>query len=358
MINPPFDCSMTSKQRVLSFLAGRPIDCRPCFSGMGNVTLAGIEPHGWEFADIHTDAQKMATAAASTAKHFGFDCAVVPFATTVEAEALGCEVNYYEGLSRSPDEIYYPTVKTKYVETAADIRLPVGGVENAGHIPLVIDAIRRLKTDFADEVPVGAWTLGPFTLAGQIMELDKLLRMSIRAPNEIGKILDVLADVVVRVLQAYRAAGADYLTIREPGAAPDVVSPRVFSGLVLPRLQRLFEAIESPKILHVCGRTNDIITAMNEAGADGLSVDQRNDIRASRARLGNKVMLLGNFNSSSLLAEGTPGSVADAITAGLDAGLSAVWPGCDIWPTARAENLRAVVETTHAYPMADHAQPG
>jgi [methyl-Co(III) methanol-specific corrinoid protein]:coenzyme M methyltransferase len=342
--------TMTSRQRVLRFLARQPVDRRPCFSGMGNVTLAGIEAHDWDFASLHTDAEKMATAAASTAKLFGFDCAVVPFATTVEAEALGCEVNYYEGLTEDPDEIYYPTVKTKHVETATDIRLPAGGPEKAGRIPLVVDAIHRLKVEFGDDVPVGAWVLGPFTLAGQIVELDKLLRMPVTAVPELRKILDVLADFLIGVLHLYRAAGADYLTIREPGAASNVISPRLFRELVLPRLQRIFAQIESPKILHICGRTNEIITAMSDAGADALSVDHSNDVRASREAIGGEVMLLGNFDAYRLLLEETPECVAKTITESLDSGLNTVWPGCDIWPAARPENLRAVVAATHAYP--------
>lgn len=341
--------ALTSKRRVLKFFAREPVDCLPCFSGMGNVTLAGIQSLGLDFASLHTDAEKMAAAAATTPKLFGFDCAVVPFAISVEAAALGCEVNYYQGASRHPEEIYYPTIKTKTVETAGDIRLPVGGPEKAEAILLVAEAVRLLKAEIGDEVPVGAWVLGPFTLAGQIMELDHLLKMPLKAPREMEHILDILAEFLVGVLQVYRAAGADYLTVREPGAASDVIRPSMFRDLVVPRLRRIFAHIASPKVLHICGKTNAIIAAMSEAGADALSVDHRNDVAASRGELGDEVMLLGNFNGIDLLVEQTPAAAAKMITAGLDGGLSTVWPGCDIWPTAKAQNLRAVVEATHAY---------
>ncbi len=341
--------AMTPKQRVMKFFAREPVDCLPCFSGMGNVTLAGLEPLGLDFASLHTDAEKMAAAAATTPKQFGFDCAVVPFAISVEAEALGCEVNYYQGASKNPEEIYYPTIKAKYVETASDIKLPVGGPEKSEAILLVAEAIRLLKAEIGDEVPVGAWVLGPFTLAGQIMELDHLLKMPLKAPQEMEHILDVLADFLVGVLQVYRAAGADYLTIREPGASSNVIRPSMFRDLVVPRLERIFTQVASPKVLHICGKTNDIVTAMKETGADALSVDHRNDVAASRKELGDEVILLGNFNCMGLLVEEAPETAARIITAGLNNGLSAIWPGCDIWPTAKPENLRAVVEATHAY---------
>lgn len=341
--------TLTPKQRVLNLFAHRPVDCVPCFSGMGNVTLAGISPHGWEFAAIHTDAEKMATAAASTPKLFGLDCAVVPFDMGVEAEALGCEVNYYEGLATGPEEIYYPTIRTKYVRTAEDIRLPKGGLETKGRFPVVLEAIRRLKDEFGDRVPIGSWVLGPFTLAGQVVELDDLLKMPRKDPEGLGRILDVLTDYLVEILEMYHEAGADYLTVREMGATSDVLSPSLFRTLVLPHLQRIFANMAGPKVLHICGKTNHIIGAMNEAGADALSVEQRNDLRASREKIGIETTLLGNFNAFALLSEGTPDSVKEFVNASLDSGLSAVWPGCDIWPTAKPENVRALVETTHAY---------
>ena len=341
---------MNSKQRVLNFLSRQPVDCVPCFSGMGNLTLAGIRDRGWEFASLHTDAEKMAIAAASTHKLYGYDCAVVPFDMGVEAQGLGCEVNYYEGLAESPEEIYYPTIRTKYVRKAEDIRLPKNGLANEGRFPVVLEAIRRLKDEFGDTVPIGSWVLGPFTLAGQVVELDDLLKMPMKDPDGLQKILGALSDYLVDVLKMYHEAGADYLTVREMGATSDVLSPRMFRTLILPHLQRIFAAMPGPKILHICGNTNHIIGAMNEAGADALSVEHRNDVRASREKLGSDTILLGNFNGYGLLVEGTPEIVTETVTTSLDNGLNAIWPGCDIWPTAKPENVRTLVETTHNYP--------
>ncbi|HLB46402.1 MAG TPA: MtaA/CmuA family methyltransferase [Anaerolineales bacterium] len=342
--------SMTSKERVLNLLARKPVDRVPCFSGMGNVTLAGIRDYGWEFSSLHTDPAKMATAAASTPKLYGYDCAVVPFDMGVEAQGLGCEVNYYEGLAQSPEEIYYPTIKTKYVKKAEDICRPQNGLESAGRFPVVLEAARRLKAELGETVPLGMWVLGPFTLAGQVVELDDLLKMPMKDPDGLQKILDALSDYLIDVLKMYRAAGADYLTVREMGATSDVLSPRMFRTLILPHLQKIFANLEGPKILHICGNTNKIIGAMNEAGADALSVEHRNDVRASRELLGPETVLLGNFNGYGLLVEATPETIQETVTASLDNGLNAIWPGCDIWPTAKPENVRALIETTHAYP--------
>ncbi len=87
--------TMSPRERVLNLFSREKIDYIPVFSGQGNISLHGLAEHDWNFPDIHSDARKMATAAASTYRLFGFECAVVPFDVGVEAEALGSKLNYY-----------------------------------------------------------------------------------------------------------------------------------------------------------------------------------------------------------------------------------------------------------------------
>jgi [methyl-Co(III) methanol-specific corrinoid protein]:coenzyme M methyltransferase len=100
------------------------IDPIPVFSGMGNVTVQGLEEHGWRFPEIHLDGYKMATAAASTPRLFGLECALVPFDMGVEAEVLDCEVNYYAHHT----DILYPTISGKLAAKVEDVKRSVGEI--------------------------------------------------------------------------------------------------------------------------------------------------------------------------------------------------------------------------------------
>lgn len=119
--------TLNPRERVLGLFEGQKLDRIPVFSGMGNVTVHGLEQHRWRFPEIHLDANKMATAAASTYRLFGFECAVVPFDMGVEAEVLGCGVNYYADHT----DILYPTVSGKLADKVEDleIRVPVENME-------------------------------------------------------------------------------------------------------------------------------------------------------------------------------------------------------------------------------------
>ncbi len=337
---------ISSRERVLQLFDGKGVDRVPCFSGMGNVTTAGLRSLKYAFASVHLDAKKMADAAATTYKYFGFECGVVPFDLCVEAEALGCEINVYA----HSEEILYPTIKKKLIhnEDEMDISIP-DDINSRGRVPLVVEAIKLLKKEIGDDVVIGSYVLGPFTLAGQIMELNELLKLSFKKPDKVAKLLDILTEVIIIVAKEYESAGVDYITVREMGATSDVLSPRVFKTLILPYLKRVFEKINIPSVIHICGKTNDIAPFMVESGARAISVDQKNDVRETRKKLGNDVLIFGNYDPYNVLVAGTPETVRETIRRCIEDGVSAVWPGCDIWPTVPEENFRAMMDTIMNY---------
>jgi len=337
---------MNSRERVLSLFRKEKIDRVPCFSGMGNVTETGINKLGYRFANIHLDAKEMADTAASTFKLFGYECGVVPVDLCVEAEALGCVINVYP----HAEGILYPTIKEKLIhnEDEMDIKIP-DDLALRGRVPLLREAIGHLKADIGNDVAIGSYVLGPFTLAGQIMELNDLLKLSFKKADKVGKLLDVLADALIVVAKEYEKAGVDYITVREMGATSDVLSPRVFKNLILPPLQKVIKEISAFSVLHICGKTNDIVTSMMDAGPTAISVEQKNDVAESRKKLGKDALIFGNFDPYNVLVTGSEELVRSTMRKCIDDGVSAVWPGCDIWPSVPPENMMAMIDEIKKY---------
>src|SRR5512139_2949130 len=337
---------MNARERVLKMFAGEEIDRPPCFSGMGNVTTEGLKGLGQNYAATHLDATMMAAAAASTYKLFGFECGVAPFDLCIEAEAMGCEINVYA----HSEDLLYPTIKKKLIHNEAELDVVIpSDLTTRGRVPLMLQVIDLLKKDIGSEAAVGTYVLGPFTLAGQIMELNDLLKLSFKKPDKIGKLLDLLADAVIQVAGVYEKAGVDYITVREMGATSDVLSPRVFKSLILPYLKKIFEKLNVPSVLHICGKTNDIVPFMAESGAKAISVDQKNDLAETRKKLGPKALVFGNYDPYNVLVAGTPDLVRQTIKKCMEDGVSAVWPGCDIWPTVPPENMKTMMDEVKNY---------
>jgi [methyl-Co(III) methanol-specific corrinoid protein]:coenzyme M methyltransferase len=331
--------SLTPRERVLKFLNGEDVGRPPIFSGMGNVIVPVLDKFEIVFSKVHRDAELMAKAAAGMYREFGYECAVVPFDLGIEAEALGATMNFYDGV----EGLLYPTMQEKPVKEVGDLRIP-SDLENAGRIPVVTAAIKALRKELGDEVAIGTYVLGPFTLAGQVKELDDLLEESFLEPEKTNLLLEKISDLIIKVFNIYQAAGADYFTLREMGATSDVLSPKSFKSLIKPHQARIISEMPRPNILHICGDTNTIVEDMAECGANAISVDQKNCITDTREKLGPDTLILGNFDPVKVLHQGKPEEVGPAVLKSLHGGASAVWPGCDLWPEVPRENMQALMD--------------
>ena len=90
---------------------------------------------------------------------------------------------------------------------------------------------------------------------------------------------------------------------------------------------------------------------MNDCGADAISVDIKNNLRETRKKYGNDVLLFGNFDVFALpcKAETTVEEAIAGIKENIDGGVDAVWPGCDLWPDIKEDNFRAMEATVREY---------
>ncbi len=151
------------------------------------------------------------------------------------------------------------------------------------------------------------------------------------------------------------AAGADFITLREPGVAADLLSPKTFKELIAPRLTRILKAWKSPKVLHICGSTDPLVEMMwkmvKDSGAQAVSFDIKNNLLESRKKLGNDAIILGNFDVFKLpcAEETTVEQAVEGIKKNIDGLVDAVWPGCDLWPDIKPDNFKAMEKTARAY---------
>jgi len=337
---------MTPKERVKALLQKQPVDDMPVFSGMGTVTIQAIDKLGYRFAKVHTDAAMMANSAIESAEMFGFDGIVVPFDMCTVPEALGRGVSLYE----NAEGILYPTVPTKWANLdQVDLPDSFDGIFNQGRMAVVDEALKLCLAHDGGKLAVGGWVLGPFTMAGQVIELDVLLKGVAKDKQRVTAFLDRMTDLIVAVAKHYESLGVDFINIREMGSGTDLLSPRMWKTLIKPNLEKVFASVNIPAINHICGGTDLIIEMMNDCGADGVSVDQKNNVAESRKKLGDDALILGNFDPYGTLVQMDASQVEGVIKKCIDNGVDAVWPGCDIWPDVKKENVIAYVEAVRKF---------
>lgn len=342
------------RDEILALLNSRKLNSIPIFSGLISVTIPGLESEGLQFQEAHRNAIKMARAAASTYRVSGFGSAVVPLDLCVEAEALGATVDFMDGTEGAEFPrvagFLYTTVERFTAETGkyGDRRGSQwlrDSVVQSGRIPVVVDAIRLLKEDVGEEIVIGAWVPGPFTLLSLLVETGALYMSMRRSPEALHNALGFLSQVLASVGNAYHNAGADFLTIHEMGGSPGVLGPRLFGANVLPHLQALTSALPGPVVLSACGRSNGAMKLLATSGADALSVDQTNDLARSREEVPD-ALLFGNLDPVGVISQGTQLQITEAVEKAIRSGADAVWPGCDLYPYTPLENLGTLVRAS------------
>ena len=346
---------LTPIERVQRFFNREPVDKMPFFSGMGMVLLPAIKKLGYNFPSVHRDAERMARSAIESARMFNLDSVVVPFDMCWESEALGNEISLYE----DSEDILYPTIPYKNWTEVDQVEITQDDIDNIMDkypMNLLPEAISIVKKE-APDLALGAWQLGPFTQCGQTIELDKVLKAVFKDTARVEDILDKFSDMIINIGKALQAAGADFITLREPGVAADLLSPKTFRELIKPRLTRILSAWESPKVLHICGSTDPLIEMMweivTDSGGQAVSVDIKNNLLESRKKLGDDALILGNFDVFGLpcAEETTVEQAIEGIKTNVDAKVDAVWPGCDLWPDIKEENFRAMEKTAREYKL-------
>jgi [methyl-Co(III) methanol-specific corrinoid protein]:coenzyme M methyltransferase len=330
---------MTDRQTILDLLSGKKTHAQPAFSGLIHITTVGLQSVGITLYEAHHDARKMARAAASTFRLTGIPSAALPLDLCAPAEALGTELNFYPGEDArfpQPGKPLFPS--TSYLNTAY---LESADFLSRGRLPLICEGIRLLKEDVGSEAAISGVLPGPYTLLLYLIEPGGLFAEMKREPNLVLDALSHLSSFLSQLGQAYREAGADFVTVHDMGGSPGFIGPAKFEQFVYPALQLLISNLPGPTVLSICGNTNKSMPLLAQTGADAISVDQTNDLAASRAIL-TSTLLFGNIDPVGALWQGNQAEIRDAIRRAREAGVDALWPGCDLVPQTPIENFRAM----------------
>lgn len=333
---------MSQREEILKLLSGKKIVNRPAFSGLIHITVEGLQSERLIFHEVHKDAHEMAKASASTFKLSGMPSAVVPLDMYVEAQALGANIDF-----RADRGFTFPQVAVPLFDSTKHLSkeyFESTDFANQGRIPLVCEAIQRLKQDIGREAVIGGMIPGPYTLLLFLIEPAGLFTEMKHEPGLVADALFHLSSLLAQVGSAYRKAGADFITIHDMGGSPGFIGPVRYEQFAYPAEKQLIAELPVPRVLSVCGNTNKSMHLLAQTGAEAISVDQLNNLAEARKVL-TGTLLFGNLDPAATLWRGNQTGIAEAVRGAKEAGVDAVWPGCDIVPQTSIENMKAFAET-------------
>jgi uroporphyrinogen decarboxylase len=316
------------------------------------IPLVGIHSAQIAAVDIHralADGTMMAEAALSALDQYGYD-GVLPFMDlTLEAEALGCEVQYHQETVPSIKKVL-----SRDLESHDLIR--ISSIEESPRVSEYLRAVEilRERTD-PSKTLVGSYATGPFTLAGQIMGMETIFEGMILTPDLFHAVLKKTLVITTEVVGFFAEQGADMVIILDPMASPDLISPSHFDLFARPYLEKTVAQNDKDVllVLHICGDTTNILSPMVQCGFDGISIDSKVDMGYAAQILGDNGILMGNVDPVSTLLNGTPDDVYQESVACIEDSSEAQYfvlsSGCEVPKNTSQRNIREMVTVARQY---------
>ena len=334
---------MTSRERVLAHLAGRPVDRLPV---MPITMMFACGQIGARYRDYCVDYRVLAEGQIRTAEAFGFDYVNTMSDPAREAADCGAVVEYFDNQPVAiVEEQALLADKTRLA--ALKIPDPLGG----GRMHNGIKALNLLKERVGKDKIVEGWIEGPIAEAADLRGINTLMMDFFDDPAFVRDLFAFVIELELRFAREQIKAGADIIGLGD--AAASLVGPQIYEEFVWPFEKKLVDGIRSlgGKVrLHICGNTRLILEGMGRLACDIADLDSLAPISEARQKMGPGAVLLGNLNPVTALRNGDPAGVAAAVA---DCHRQAgprfiVGAGCEVPRDTPPENLRALCAYAHS----------
>ncbi|MEE0845484.1 MAG: uroporphyrinogen decarboxylase family protein [Eggerthellaceae bacterium] len=302
------------------------------------LSFPAIQPLGITVKDLINDSVKQAEAMRLVAERCDTAASVSFMDLSVEAEAFGSKIVV------SDDEV--PTVVGSIVDEDSDpddLEVPEVG---AGRTKLYLDAIENAVKEITDR-PVLAGCIGPFSLAGRLMDVSEIMILCYEEPELVHAVLDKATQFIIGYANAFKERGANGVLMAEPLAG--LLSPDLAEEFSAKYCKQVVDAVQTDEFgvfYHNCGngvvKTVDSIIAN---GAMGYHFGNAINMADILPLMPKDVLVMGNVDPAGQLRNGTPESVYAKTTEILKECSQypnfVISTGCDVPPMSPWENIDA-----------------
>lgn len=265
---------------------------------------------------------------------------------SIEAECFGSEIRFYD------DEV--PAVIGCIVtdEDEADaLQVPEIG---SGRTSIYIEAMEK-ATKLITDRPVFAGVIGPFSLAGRLLDVSEAMIYCYDEPDMVHTVLEKATEFITKYCLAYKEIGANGVVVAEPLAG--LLSPALAEEFSSEYMKKIVDAVQDDEfivIYHNCGNSAiQIIDSVLEIGCPVLHFGNAIAMDEMLTHIPENVICMGNVDPSTQFKNGTPESIRDATLDVMNKCCSyknfVISSGCDIPPMASWDNIDAFFATVKEF---------
>ena len=279
----------------------------------------------------------------------GVDAAILFSDILVVCEAMGMELILEDQGPQFPAPL-----KTR--GEVEQLRVP----DPEGELGYVMEAIRRVRQQLQDRVPLIGFCGAPWTLAAYMVEgktsrsFEKAKAFLMGDEKLAHSLLTKITDSLILYLNAQLAAGAQAVQIFDSWAG--ALGPEDYARFGAPYIARLIHGLkrDTQPVIVFGVETGELLVQLAATGADVVGVDWRVPLDEARARVGPAVALQGNLDPAALFLP-LPllhRRVARVLELAGRAGPGYIFNlGHGMLPGTPVESAKALVEQVHAHTL-------
>ena len=265
---------------------------------------------------------------------------------SVEAECFGPQIRF------SDDEV--PTVVGSVVSSLEEVEALSVPAVGAGRTGIYIEAIQE-AVDLIQDRPVFAGVIGPFSLAGRLMDVTEAMIYCYEEPEMVAALLDKVTDFLIAYCKAYKEVGANGVVMAEPLAG--LLSPALAEEFSAPYVKRVVDAVQDDNfsvVYHNCGNAAiQMIDSILGTGAAMYHFGNAISMKEMLQHIPAGTIAMGNVDPAGQLRNGTPESVRAETLRIMgeccDHPNFVISSGCDIPPMSPWENIDAFFQAVDEF---------
>jgi uroporphyrinogen decarboxylase len=232
-------------------------------------------------------------------RRFGMDAAILFSDIMTPVEGMGVPLAFAPG----------PVIETpiRSLAQVEALRIPDPEDPEDG-VPFVLETVRLLSDALPDSAPLIGFAGAPFTLfcylvqGGGSKTFAEAKAFLFAEPEASHRLLEKLADTMIRYLEAQARSGAKALMIFDSWAG--LLGPEQYREFAFPAVRRMIDALGSlgVPLIYFPNQGATLLETVRECGADVVGVDWRLPLGEASRILGPDIAVQGNLDPTALFA--------------------------------------------------------
>ena len=235
-------------------------------------------------------------------------------------------------------------------EQADALEVPQVGAGRTGEC---VKGIREAAQRITDR-PVLAGIIGPYSLAGRLLDMTEIMILCYEEPDMVQTVLEKVTDFLVEYAKAFKEAGANGVLMAEPAAG--LLSPSLIEEFSTPYVQKIRDAVEDDNFLvmyHNCGNVEPLLPQICQVNASSYSFGNAIDIEKALQVLPRRPAGYRKYrpcrNAPQRHTGYGPRRNQSAAGKMLQIPNFVIASGCDVPPQTPFENMDAFFETVEEF---------